>query len=218
MAQVVVGGIIDHLGSAARWDGFTRTYWSAPSNKFRRTQPSEIPVEAGHGGPAIGSVEHLEIRGGKLWVVAEVGDAYDVGRQPWMLSYDLTVKRDGLLDLEAIAIVERSATCCMPLLEVAPGKLWEAAVHKRGTGHVHELIQHAYMTQRARKHGPLEIRDFAMEARLERETRRQPSLMPEPLIYGGPERGRPVAPQQRAGFRPGMVEWSGHRGRVLAVR
>src|SRR5262249_27599 len=73
-----------------------RTFWACPSDKFRMVQPADMPLEAGHGGPRLGSVVHVELRKDKrLWIVAELLDGFDLTRQPWQLSYDLIEKQDG---------------------------------------------------------------------------------------------------------------------------
>jgi hypothetical protein len=227
VTQVLVGAISDQLGLASSWEtvearhtgrnfDVRRSFWACPSDRFLRVQPSDVPLEAGHGGPRLGTVEHLEQRsGGRLWVAASVDDGYDLTRQPWQLSYDLIEKRDGY-ELRAVAVVEKSATLCTGTIEVRDGTLASGAaptVYQHGLPG--ELTKAAHETARRRKRDdPLVICT-------------PPSILPEPqyesydsyvrVSQGDGRKGRPVPPQARPGWRPGMLEWSNHRGQVLRV-
>jgi hypothetical protein len=139
MAQLLVGAISDQLGLASGWEtvharhagrnfDVKRTFWACPSDKFRTVQPADLPLEAGHYGPRLGTIEHLELpRDKRLWIVAQVDDGYDLRREEWALSYQLVERRDGLFDLEAVAVVPKSATICLPPITVKDGTLYDAA-------------------------------------------------------------------------------------------
>src|SRR5262245_34058569 len=172
MAQVVIGAISDKLGLASSWEtvesrhhgrsfDVRRTHWACPSDKFAELQPADLALEAGHHGPRIGTVEHIErSRGGTLWIVGQVDDGWDLTREDWQLSYDLNEKPDGYR-LNAVAVVPKSATICLPQLEIRDGALHQAARHVvYQDGATGELIRHAAETQRTRRGESLLIRDI----------------------------------------------------------
>jgi HK97 family phage prohead protease len=176
MSQVVVGAISDTVGAASRREnyrdesrgvlfGSRRVYWGCPADRFRPTQPPDIPLQAGHHGPRIGSVVALELRAGKLWVVAETVDGVDLTRQPWQLSYDLVERPDGLFDLDAVAVVDRSSTICLGPIQVRDGTV-ATVVGKvvAQDGILDPLIRNAHEDRRRRRRGPVEIRGAAAPA------------------------------------------------------
>jgi HK97 family phage prohead protease len=166
--QTVIGAISDTVGGAARWENYRdesrgvllgrrQVVWSCPSDRFRPTQPADLPLQLGHFGERIGTVLHLENRG-RLWVVAETNPGVDLSRQPWKLSYDV-IERRGLLDLEAVAVVTRSHTVCMPDIEVRHGSLAVCAAQVVSQdGLAYELVKHAAEDTARRRRGPIEIR------------------------------------------------------------
>src|SRR5262249_51965402 len=80
-----------------------------------------------------------------------------------------------------------------------------------------ELIGKAAEELRYRpKDAPIHIRDLEQAKWIAAENRRSVyrSFMPA----ASPVRGQPVPPQMRPGWRPGMIEWWRHAGRVLSVR
>jgi hypothetical protein len=212
MSQVVVGAISDQLGIAAG----SRTFWACPADKFRSEQPGDLVLEAGHGGPVIGAVRNLEHRSDKLWAIAEVVDGWDLTRQPWQLSYQLVERRDGWFDLEAIAVVERSATACMPMIKVCDGTLADASrgvVYQHGV--IGSLIRNAHEDSRRRKRGePIEIRRAAPKVVEPDYT----SSWRDYPIETRPARGQGLVPPQfRPGWKPGDIEWSMAGGKVISV-
>jgi hypothetical protein len=224
VSQVVVGAISDQLGLAAGWDvvearhagrsfDVRRTHWSCPADKFRSQQSPNIALEAGHFGPRIGAIRNLELRGGKLWAIGEVDPGWDLTGQPWQLSYQLTERRDGWFDLEAVAVVDRTASVCMPTVEVWDGTLAEASrrvVYQHGL--VGQLIRNADEDARGRKRGD------AIEIR--RATPTVVDYTPTWRDYAIETRPRQTTSHETEWRKHGpgaRIEWSRHPGRVLRV-
>jgi hypothetical protein len=224
VTQVVVGAISDELGLAASWNvtesrhagrsfDVRKSFWACPADKFQHTQPGEIALEAGHHGPRIGTIRNLEHRG-KLWVVAETDPNIDLTRQPWQLSYELVeIPDDGYL-IDAVAVVEKSATVSMPDLDVRDGTLAHVAgqvVYQDGL--VGSLIRNAHEDSRARKHGePIEIRRATA-------TVIEPDYAPAWRDYSIETRPRhdPREAEWRRHGPGAKIEWSRHVGKVLRV-
>src|SRR5262249_33869916 len=154
----------------------------------------------------------------RLWIVAQVRDGYDLTRAAWQLSYDLVEKPDGY-QLNAVAVVPKSATICLPPIEVRDGTLAQLSrtvVYQDGAAG--ELIRHAEQTQRSRRGGRLLIGDVEREKWLEQENERIARDYRSWPPNSNPARGQVVPPQMRPGWKPGDLEWSQAGGKVLSVR
>jgi len=82
-----------------------------------------------------------------------------------------------------------------------------------------EIVPRAAEEIRCRpKGGPLHIRDLEQQKWLERENQRShTTYIPQSFSSSVDERGTPIPPQMRSGWKPGDLEWSQAGGKVLRV-
>jgi hypothetical protein len=220
----IVGCVADSLGAASQWVtvpahhrgrnfDVKRQFPSTPSTEYRSVQVPEIAVDVNHDGTPIGTVRYLERTASKLFVVCEI-DASGLGEGPWAYSPWIRHFDGKEIELLGLSVTRRPAQIGIGHLDAFPGPLHEAAAHVvYQDGHAGALVKRARDYDRHRKHGQAIM------------ICSPPRLLPEPrfdsYVRVAPAsglKGRAVVPQARAGWRPGQLECSGHRGRVISVR
>lgn len=118
------------------------------------------------------------------------------------LSYELVERRDGLYDLEAVAVVDRSATVCLPPIDVRDGTL-DRVAGRVGypAGAAGKLIRNAAEVLADRRHNrPIQVRGLLDPDQQEAAY----------YAHAAAARGHYT--------RPGRVEFSRHRGEIISVR
>ena len=178
------------VGNLATQDGLTAWYWTGdfggrhleramavPADAYDVVQSRDIPVQAGHDGPQVGRVVHLEqLDGGNLRCVAVIDDNRIDLEQPWQLSgfEDVTFDRGGAVArtcrIRHVALVERTATIAAGAITVHPGDITREWHRERMTDPI--LRRAATTVDQDLPGRPLTIhRDQPVGRRIERRSR-----------------------------------------------
>jgi hypothetical protein len=213
----IIGEVFDKLGHS--WNGHRVNV-----AELRSKQEDLIPLTADHT-EIIGRVLTLtRVKGGAVWAVAVGADRCDPlleVDEPIYFSPGTSTRADGTdgIILE-LALVSRTARVGAQPVLVKPGDVRKPSDRGRWSlrGLAYELVPRAAEEIRCRpKGGPFHIRDLEHEKWMERENERR-TYVPLPLARSNPGPGQLVAPQERAGWKPGDLEWSRHPGKILSVR
>jgi hypothetical protein len=211
----IVGELYDPLGCS--WNGHHINV-----AELRSRQEGPIALTLDHD-QVVGQVLSLaRVRGGSVHAIAiaEGGDELIELDTPIYFSptTDTRARDGGDGRLIEVALTFHTARVAARPVVVKAGDVRKPGDRNRWrlNGIAAELVPRAAEEIRCRpKGGPLHVRDVELEKALARENRNRPSYIPRSVSTG---RGEAVAPQTRVGFQRGGIEWSGHRGAVIAVR
>jgi hypothetical protein len=201
-----------------------RDYYASPAVEYRSTQPAWVPVDIDHVDPVVGQVRFLALRGHGLFGVLEVDDevAAELQGERFHLSPDINGhRRDNRfsdIELNAVAIVERTAVIAQQPAAVVIGNLTDAHLYHANPNRSLLRAAAAYHEQRQlRGRQPHRI-DGARDVE-QRVADRPPTYGPipsdsEPGAYRRP-RGRMITlPDGHVA----ELEFSAPVGSILAVR
>jgi hypothetical protein len=213
----IIGEAYDPLGHS--WN-----FRSINTAELRSRQEGPIPLTLDHDELAGEVLSLTRIKGGAVYAIAVADDRCDP-----FLEIDEPIYFSPTTDTRAIgggdgvvlelALTLRTARVAARPVELHAGDIRSSSDRGRWSlrGIAHELVPRAADELRCRpKGGPLHIRDLEAEKRVERENERS-SFERSYIPPATTEQGRRVPPQLRSGWKPGDVEWSQHRGKVLRV-
>jgi hypothetical protein len=220
--KTVFGIALDAIGAASSGG----RYWSTRSVHLGAVQDPVVAVDVDHSGIPIGRVVFIErTADGQVRLVAEVDDEVSpevrvrVGTElrsvptPYFWSISrIGGAEDGYL-LESVALSPTPARIAARPVTFRHGAASTAA-DKATDDFERALLRRASEYDLRRHHGaPLVVYDEHRERAIERtwDEERWETRTPHPST------GQRVPPQYRAGWEPGMIEWSQHGGRILGV-
>jgi hypothetical protein len=215
----IIGEAYDPLGHS--WNGH-----KVDTAELRSRQEAPIPLTLDHD-EIVGEVLTLtRVKGGAVYAIAVTHD----DRCDPFLEVDQPIFFSPATDSRAIgggdgivlelALTLRTARVAAKPVVLKAGDIRSSSDRGRWSlrGLAYELVPRAAEEIRCRpKGGPFHIRDLEHEKWMERENERR-TYVPLPLARSNPGPGQLVAPQERAGWKPGDLEWSRHPGKILSVR
>jgi len=214
----IIGEAFDALGH----------FWNphaVKTGELRSRQETPIPLTLDHAELAGEVLALTRTKGGAVYAIAVADDRCDpfleLDRPIFYSPATDTRKRDGAdgIVLE-LALTLNTARVAAKPVELHGGDICNTSDRGRWSlrGTAYDLVPRAAEELRWRpKDAPIHIRDLKAQKWMERENERSHAYIPEPVNTSSGRSSR-VPPQLRAGWRPGMIEWSHHRGQVLSVR
>jgi hypothetical protein len=140
--------------------GFTehRDLYCAPAAEYRAAQPSYIGVDVDHEGRYVGQVLYLALRGRGLFAVLDVADdTVNTLPERFHLSAEFTGERRSNrftdIQLDAVAIVERSASVGTDAARIVQGTIDDAHLHAVNDPH-RKILAQAAAYDRQRRYRP----------------------------------------------------------------